>query len=297
VDKYRKYCMWRGSDINAKKPPLAAWSLATRPKYEGGHGILNTATHNDALLLKNLHKFFNRADCPWVKLIWDNYYSSGNLLDSRPKGSFWWRGVLRQLDKFKGIAMVHLNNGSSVLLWQDLWNGSVRFLQFSELFSYTTRSAITVKQILELATISDIFQLPLSEVAFQRYLQLNQEIEQMIITDERDIWTYIWGNGIFSVNKAYKALTGHSQTYPVFNWLWSSKCQPKHKVFFRFLLHDKLNTRGRLRRRNMQLDSYTFENCILQKVESNYHLFLRCSFAKNCWASIGVTTPRISCPQ
>jgi hypothetical protein len=57
VDKYRKYCMWRDSDINAKKPPLAAWSLATRPKSEGGLGILNIATHNDALLLKNLHNF------------------------------------------------------------------------------------------------------------------------------------------------------------------------------------------------------------------------------------------------
>jgi hypothetical protein len=88
VDKYRKYCMWRGSDINAKKPPLAAWSLATRPKSEGGLGILNIATHNDALLLKNLHNFFNRADCPWVQLIWDNYYPSRKLPDNRPKGSF-----------------------------------------------------------------------------------------------------------------------------------------------------------------------------------------------------------------
>jgi hypothetical protein len=86
VDKYRKYCMWRGSDINAKKPPLVAWSLGARPKSEGGLGILNIATHNDAFLLKNSHKFFNRVDCPWVKLIWDNYYSSGNLPGSRPKG-------------------------------------------------------------------------------------------------------------------------------------------------------------------------------------------------------------------
>jgi hypothetical protein len=48
--------------------------------------------------------------------------------------------------------MVHLNNGSSVLLWQDLWNESVRNLQFLEVFSYTTKSAITVKQILEIDT-------------------------------------------------------------------------------------------------------------------------------------------------
>jgi hypothetical protein len=93
----------------------AAWSLATRPK-SGGLVILNIATHNDALLLKNLYKFFKRVDCPWMKLIWNNYYSSGNLPGIRPKGSFWWRRVLKQLDKFKGITMVHLNNGSSVLL-------------------------------------------------------------------------------------------------------------------------------------------------------------------------------------
>jgi hypothetical protein len=24
IDKYRKYCMWRGSDLNARKPSLAA---------------------------------------------------------------------------------------------------------------------------------------------------------------------------------------------------------------------------------------------------------------------------------
>jgi hypothetical protein len=56
VDKYRKYCMWRSSDINVKKPPLAAWSLATWPKSEG-LGILNIATHNDVLMLKTYTNF------------------------------------------------------------------------------------------------------------------------------------------------------------------------------------------------------------------------------------------------
>jgi hypothetical protein len=63
--------------------------------------------------------------------------------------------------------MAHLNNGSSVLLWQDLWNGSVRSVQFPELFSYTTKTAISVGETLELDTLSDIFQLPLSETAYQ----------------------------------------------------------------------------------------------------------------------------------
>jgi hypothetical protein len=36
IYKYRKHCMWRGVDLNARKPPLAAWNLATKPKKMGG---------------------------------------------------------------------------------------------------------------------------------------------------------------------------------------------------------------------------------------------------------------------
>jgi hypothetical protein len=61
IDKYNNHRVWRGADMNARKPPLAAWKPATRPKNEGWLGILNLETQNDALLLKNIHKFFNRV--------------------------------------------------------------------------------------------------------------------------------------------------------------------------------------------------------------------------------------------
>jgi hypothetical protein len=32
TDKYRKHYMWRRSNLNAMKPPLATWKLAIRPK-------------------------------------------------------------------------------------------------------------------------------------------------------------------------------------------------------------------------------------------------------------------------
>jgi hypothetical protein len=56
----------------------------------------------------SLHKFFNKVDCPWVSLIWNNHYRNGSLSNKRPRGSFWWRAVLKQLDKFKGIAIVNI---------------------------------------------------------------------------------------------------------------------------------------------------------------------------------------------
>jgi hypothetical protein len=40
-------------DVNAKKPPLAAWKLVTRPKMKGGSGIIRLILQNDALLMKN----------------------------------------------------------------------------------------------------------------------------------------------------------------------------------------------------------------------------------------------------
>ena len=46
------------------------------PKDEGGLDVLNLRTQNDALLLKNLHKFFNIMDAPWVHLVWEKYYSN-----------------------------------------------------------------------------------------------------------------------------------------------------------------------------------------------------------------------------
>jgi len=64
IDKYRKHCLWRGSDLNSKKPPKAAWPLMTLPKKKRLLGVLNLSVQNESLLLKHLHKFYNRAQVP-----------------------------------------------------------------------------------------------------------------------------------------------------------------------------------------------------------------------------------------
>lgn len=59
MDMYRKHCLWRGNDINAKKPPLAAWSMIAKPKSKGGLGVIKFETQNDTLLMKYLNKLYN----------------------------------------------------------------------------------------------------------------------------------------------------------------------------------------------------------------------------------------------
>jgi hypothetical protein len=53
IDKYRKHCLWRGSDLNSKKPPKAAWELVWKPKDQGGLGVHDLKKQNEALLMKN----------------------------------------------------------------------------------------------------------------------------------------------------------------------------------------------------------------------------------------------------
>jgi hypothetical protein len=63
--------------------------MVTKPKLKDGLGVINLRVQNEALLIKNLHKFFNRQELPWVQLIWTKYYSNGKIPGQTKKGSFW----------------------------------------------------------------------------------------------------------------------------------------------------------------------------------------------------------------
>jgi hypothetical protein len=239
--------------------------------------------------MKFLHKFYSKADIPWVHLVWDNYYASGRLPGQQNKGSFWWKDIVKLVTNFKGISSVTVQDGSSVLIWQDLWNGHLLQQEFPELSSFAKNPDSTFKNFMASPQLAENFFLPLSEEAHAQFLILQSLLDSFVLTPNPDIWTYIWGNSSFSASKAYKKLIGHRQVHPAFQWIWRSKCQMKHKVFFWLLLMDRIPTRDILRRKNMNLDSYTCDLCILQRPETSAHLFLRCNFAKACWASIGVT--------
>jgi hypothetical protein len=121
-------------------------------------------------------------------------------------------------------------------------------------------------------------------------------LSAVALSDQNDNWHYLWCSLSFSSAKVYRHLMGQVQVHPAFRWLWSCSCQPKHKVFFWLCLQDRLSIRNVLKCRNMVLDSYTCENCILQREEMWYHLFLGCNFAKSCWQIIGIQASRTRSP-
>jgi hypothetical protein len=147
--------------------------LVCKPKSKGGLGIIRLILQNDVLLMKNLYKFFTKANLPWVKLIWTKYYSNGKVPGDLKKGSFWWRGVLKLLNTYKGITQAHLGSGDTILFWSDLWNGRILKQAYQQLFSFAINENATIQTVMEQDDLQSLFRLPLSEEAYEQYYELN----------------------------------------------------------------------------------------------------------------------------
>lgn len=114
IDRARKQCLWRGSDDTAMGGNLVAWPIVMQPKEKGGLGVINLRLQNDALLLKQLHKCYNKVDIPWVTLVWRKYYEEKVPHECRELGSFWWHDVMRLNTIYRGFARCTLGDGSTV---------------------------------------------------------------------------------------------------------------------------------------------------------------------------------------
>jgi hypothetical protein len=165
IDGIKKQCLWRGNNPEKKGGNLAAWHLVQKPKKKGGLGILNLRLQNEALLLKQLGKFYNRFDTPWVNLIWNRYYQHKVPHASSEVGSFWWKDILRLQVLFRGIAICVLGNGA-ITFWEDLWCDEVLSHKYPRLFSFTRNEAISVQQFTQAHDLDTLFALPISPEAF-----------------------------------------------------------------------------------------------------------------------------------
>lgn len=144
---------------------------------------------------------------------------------------------------------------------KDKWLNWTLQIDLPKSYSFAKNVSISISKAFSMQSIFDMFNLPLSEVAFSQVENLQQIMDAAALENEVDIWACNGGSTKFSSSKAYRKLIGHHHTDPVFKWIWKNFCQPKHKVFTWLLLKDRLSTRNILRRKNMHLDSYNCEFC------------------------------------
>jgi hypothetical protein len=144
-------------------------------------------------------------------LIWEKHYRNGRLANHTLKSSFWWRDILRLLGKFKSCASVLIQSGSTCSLWHDPWCDPVPSQAFPHLFSFTRLELISIGKARTI-DISNLFQLPLSEEAFDQALVLAQTIDDLENSDSDDIWSYRWGPSFpqTCISSSYWSSTGTS---------------------------------------------------------------------------------------
>jgi hypothetical protein len=183
---------------------------------------------NEALLLKHLHKFYNKEDTPWVKLVW-NHYEQEVPHAAKPCGSFWWRDIVRLSDQYREICSISLGQGDTTLFWSDKWRQDTLQSKFPRLFSFALDKNIYVKKVLQTEDISELFYLPLSTQAFEEFNHVETILEN-INPSGQDSWKTIWKDGIYTANKFYHYTFRDQVASPIYSWIWKSRCTLSIKV-------------------------------------------------------------------
>lgn len=199
---------------NQRKQSLDSWDMVCKPKDKGGLGILNLRHQNDALLMKHLHKFYNRADIPWVRLVWQTHYRDSVPHLDKLCGSFWWKYVMKLSEQFLLFASCHVQDGRSVSFWLDPWLGQPFCLQYPRVFSFVKEFDWSVFRVHNTGSMNQMLHLPLSEEAHEEYLNVIQ-MGALHPVDHSlaDSWTFTWGE-VYSSSRRYGLNFAHLPSRP-----------------------------------------------------------------------------------
>ena len=86
--------------------------------------------------------------------------------------------------------------------------------------------------------------------------------------------------------KMYKHLQKKESASPFSKNIWKSAAMLRYKIFVWLILHERVNVRNLLLRKNFHLPNYNCEICNCSCEETSLHLFWDCPFALSCWDSI-----------
>jgi len=236
IDIYRKHCLWSKGDISRRGSCLVAWETACKPKDQGGLGIIDIKSQNNALLMKFLDKFYNKAEIPWVHLTWSKLYANTQTSPQArsPVGSFWWKEIINLFENYQSLSVCRPGKGDSILFWSGKWTNQELPLKdlFPQLYSFARKQKCSVRFFID-QEVNRVFTLPLSQQASNQL----DEVENLIDTfvgdsDQKDSWSYIWGSSKFSSRKAYIRMIGQSEASPLFKWMWASSNLGSTNSFF-----------------------------------------------------------------
>jgi hypothetical protein len=263
--------------------------MICKPKEKGGLGIMDFGKQNEALLMKHLHKFYNKEEIPCVKLVC-NYYPNGVPQATNLCGSFWWRDIMKLVDKYRAICTATPGCGDSILFWHDKWSGIIPAQEFPRLHSFALNNQLSVKEMFQCTNRAELFYRPLSQQAFEEYNRMQNIIGSISLDPvKNDVWETIWKDGVYTANLYYKHCYINVTSSKIYSWIWKCRVLLRIKVFAWLLVSDRLNTKDMLRRRHWTVtNDYNCVLCPCHITEDWVHLFFECNFSRRIWTYLQI---------
>ena len=104
----------------------------------------------------------------------------------------------------------------SFFFWTHIWLAQPLDQSLPEIHSFAKNKLISVSRAFSHDAITELFNLPLSQIAFTHLQSLQQLMETTTLEDSEDVWSYNGGSSQILSSMVYKKLVGHHQTDPAF---------------------------------------------------------------------------------
>jgi len=100
------------------KHAYLSWHNVTRPKQEGGLGLKNSESMNQAFLMKHLWRLFVGDNSLWVSVYKSKYFPHSDVLQAscKPTSSWAWKGISKQIPLFWKAIKWTIGTGDKLFL-------------------------------------------------------------------------------------------------------------------------------------------------------------------------------------
>lgn len=87
------------------------------------------------------------------------------------------------------------------------------------------------------------------------------------------------GNGNYSITRRYLALAGPHDSLDTAELVWNSVALPKHRFLMWLAVQNRILTKERLMKMNIQVEDNCCVLCQVQVLETSRHVFVDCAYA------------------
>jgi hypothetical protein len=284
IDRVNRNFIWGSSDLN-KKLHLVSWRKITRPKSEGGLGIMAAKQKNLALAAKLCWHFKSKPNALWAKVLGCKYLSG-----ARPRKhafSKTWSTIRKGEDICTLGSRWLIGSNCTLNFWSDKWltSGNLRGLIFGPL--NLGEELLCIKNIYE----DGIWHLHRLSFVIPYHLEMlikATPIRRNSVGGNELIWNSTT-DGNFNSKDAYLLALGSNAENSVFshNWIWKLNILPKIQLMLWKCAHLSLPVRNVLVRRKIILDPLC-EIC-QESEETILHVFRDCHVAHSFWLDAGLS--------